>query len=98
MSGEFIAATEAERIGLINHVVPPDEVLSRATAFAEKLANGPTWAIRWTKASINKVIRERLNLILDTSLAFEAMTSATEDHKEASQAFMEKRPPKFSGR
>ncbi len=98
MTGDFIAAPEAERIGLINRVVPADELLPAARALAERLANGPTWAIRWTKASVNKLIRERLNLILDTSLAYESLSSRTADSAEAARAFMEKRPPKFSGR
>jgi enoyl-CoA hydratase/carnithine racemase len=98
MTGDFLSAPEAERIGLVNHVVPLDELLPKARELAERLANGPTWAIRWTKASINKVVRERLNLILDTSLAFEALTTGTEDHREAARAFMEKRKPEFRGR
>jgi enoyl-CoA hydratase len=98
MTGAFLAAPEAERIGLINRVVPPDELLSTARALAERLANGPTWAVRWTKASVNKLVRERLNLILDTSLAYENLTTQTDDHREAARAFMEKRPPKFTGR
>jgi len=97
MTGDFIAAPEAERIGLINHVLPADELLPAARALAERLANGPTWAIRWTKASINKLIRERLNLILDTSLAYESLSSRTDDSAEAARAFMEKRPPNFTG-
>ena len=98
MTGDLISAPEAERIGLINHVVPADELLPKARALAERLAGGPTWAVRWTKASINKLVRERMNLILDTSLAYEALSLGTEDHKEAARAFMEKRKPDFSGR
>jgi enoyl-CoA hydratase/carnithine racemase len=96
--GELIPAREAERIGLFNHVVPADEVLPKARELAERLAAGPTWAVRWTKSSINKLVRERMNLILDTSLAFEALTVTTEDHREAAQAWMEKRKPDFQGR
>jgi enoyl-CoA hydratase len=98
MTGDFVPAPEAERIGLINHVVPPDETLPKAQEMAERLANGPTWAIRWTKASVNKTLRDRFNLILDTSLAYEAITSRTEDHREAATSFFEKRPPSFKGR
>ncbi len=98
MTGDLIPAREAERIGLVNHVVPADEVLPKARELAQRLADGPTWAIRWTKASINKVLRERMNLILDTSLAFEALSSGTEDMREAARAFMEKRKPNFTGR
>ena len=98
MTGDFIDAREAERIGLVNHVVPQDELMPAAQAMAERLANGATWAIRWTKAAVNKVIRERMNLILDSSLAYEAISSTTEDTREATQAFMEKRTPQFKGR
>jgi enoyl-CoA hydratase/carnithine racemase len=98
MMGDLISATEAERIGLVNYAVPKDDVLPRAREMAQKLADGPTWAIRWTKASINKLVRERMNLILDSSLAFEALSSGTEDMREAARAFMEKRKPEFSGR
>ena len=54
--------------------------------------------MRWTKASINKVLRDRMNLILDASLAYEALSLGTADHKEAARAFMEKRKPQFGGR
>jgi enoyl-CoA hydratase len=98
MMGDLINAVEAERIGLVNYALPKDDVLPKARELAQKLADGPSWAIRWTKASINKVIRERMNLILDTSLAFEALSSGTDDMREAAKAFMEKRKPEFSGR
>ena len=98
LTGELMQAEEAERIGLVNHVVAPEELMPKARELAEKLANGPTLAVRWTKASINKLIRERMNLILDTSLAYEALSAGTEDHLEAARAYVEKRPPKFTGR
>jgi enoyl-CoA hydratase len=98
MTGDFIPAQEAERIGLVNHVVPPEELIPTARALAERLAHGPTWAIRWSKAVINKMIQERMDLVLDTALLFEALSARTEDHREAAQAFVEKRPPRFPGR
>lgn len=98
MTGDFITGPEAERIGLVNHVVPAQQTLPKAREIANRLAQGPTWAIRWTKASINKVVRERMNLVLDTSLAYEALSSRTEDHREAATAFFEKRRPNFLGR
>ena len=97
MTGDLISATEAERIGLINHVVPPDEVMSKSMELAHRLANGPTKAIRWTKLSCNKRLRDEVNLVLDTSLAVETISMLTEDHKEASRAFTEKREPEFKG-
>ena len=97
MTGDIISATEAERIGLINHVVPADKLLDSAMAFANRLANGPTKAIRWTKVSVNKILRDTANLVLDTSLALEKQCFATADHQEAIRAFVEKREPKFTG-
>jgi len=98
MTGDIISATEAERIGLINHVVPSDQLMPKAMEFATRLAKGPTKAIRWTKASVNKILRDTANLVLDTSLALEKQCFATEDHKEAIRAFVEKREPKFQGK
>lgn len=97
MTGDFVSAPEAERIGLVNRVLPVDEVLPAAMELAERLANSATWAVRWTKASVNKILREHLNLVLDASLAYESLTSGTADHQEATRAFMEKRPPNFTG-
>jgi enoyl-CoA hydratase len=98
MTGDLLSASEAERLGLINHVVPAEKLLSTAMDFATRLANGPTKAIRWTKASVNKILRDTANLVLDTSLALEKHCFSTEDHKEAIRAFVEKREPKFTGR
>ncbi len=97
-TGDFIGAQETERIGLVNHVVPADQLLSRATKLATRLANGPRHAIRGTKASINKILRDTANLVLDTRLAVEKQYFYTDDHREAIAAFLEKRPPRFSGR
>ena len=97
MTGDLIPAREAERIGLVNKVVLPGEVLSSATDMARRLASGATWAIRWTKFSINKQLRAQMNMILDTSLALESLTFLSEDHKEAVAAFLEKRRPNFKG-
>ena len=97
MTGDLMSAVEAERIGLVNHVVSPDEVMPRAMELAHRLANGPTKAIRWTKLSCNKRLRDEVNLVLDASLAVESMSMLTEDHREAARAFAEKREPEFKG-
>lgn len=98
MTGDPIEAKEAERIGLINRVVPAEKLDETVWELAFRLANGPIRAIRWTKVSVNKRLKATANLILDTSLALEGMTFQTEDHKEAVQAFIEKRKPQFKGR
>ncbi|MFQ5898559.1 MAG: enoyl-CoA hydratase/isomerase family protein [Candidatus Methylomirabilia bacterium] len=98
MTGDLLAAQEAERIGLVNHVVPAAESLGRALEFAHRLAGGPILAVKWTKVSVNKLLKAAVNLVLDTSLALEAQTFRTEDHHEAVRAFVEKRSANFQGR
>jgi enoyl-CoA hydratase len=98
MTGDILSASEAERIGLVNRVVPPDKLMPTAMELATRLANGPIKAIRGTKASVNKILRDTANLVLDTSLALEKQCFTTEDHREAISAFVEKRPPRFTGR
>lgn len=97
MTGDAVTAQEAERIGLINHVVPADQLHAKALEFATRLASGPSKAIRWTKVSVNKILRDTVNSVLDTSMALEGHTFHTADHQEAKKAFIEKRPPKFTG-
>lgn len=98
MTGDLLDAATAERVGLVNHVVPAAECVPRAVELARKLADGPVLAIRWTKLSVNKLLRASVDLVLDASLALEAQTFRTEDHREAVRAFVEKRAPKFRGR
>jgi enoyl-CoA hydratase/carnithine racemase len=98
MMGDLISAQEAERLGLVNRVVPHQEVMSTAMEIATHLAQGAAKAIRWTKLCVNKRLKEDVNLVLDTSLALEWLTVATEDHHEALQSFLDKRPPRFKGR
>ena len=98
MRGHLINGTEAARIGLVNHAVPANQVMDTALDISRELADGPTWAIRWSKLAVNKWLKEQVNLILDASLAYEMISMQTEDHKEATRAFSEKRKPKFRGR
>jgi enoyl-CoA hydratase/carnithine racemase len=97
MTGKMLNAVEAERIGLISYAVSPDEVMPKARELAQELADGPTWAIRYTKVSVNKFLGDQVNLILDASLGLEMLTFTTADHKEATKAWVEKRKPKFKG-
>ena len=98
MTGDAIGAAEAERIGLINHVVPEGELDARVAAFAKRLADGPLQAIKYTKVSTNIGLKQLAHSILDTSLAYEMLTFETEDHPEAVDAFLKKRKPQFKGR
>jgi enoyl-CoA hydratase len=97
-TGDVIPAEEAERLGLINRVVPAEELDAAVDAMARKLANGAPVAIRYTKQAINKHVSFWVNLILESSLAYEGHSFLTEDLVEAVDAFMEKRKPTFKGR
>ena len=97
MRGNFISGAEAGRIGMVNYAVAPEQVMAKSQELAQELADGPTWAIRWSKLAVNKWLKEQANLIMDAGLAYEMMTLKTKDHKEAVKAFMEKRKPNFVG-
>ena len=98
MRGHFVNGADAAKMGQVNYAVPPEAVLPKAREIAQELAEGPTWAIRWSKLSVNKWLKDQVNLIMDASLAYEMLTFNTEDHKEAARAFVEKRKPKYQGR
>src|SRR5215831_6667838 len=98
LTGDLSTAVEADRMGLLNRVVPTDELMATALTLAQRLATGPTQAIRGPKVSVNKILHETVNQVLDTSSALEKQCFATTDHKEAIWAFVEKRAPKFTGR
>lgn len=97
LTGDTLSPREAERIGLINRVVSPEELDKTVYELAHRLAKGPTQAINSTKAVINKNVKFFTNLILDTSLALERHTFCTQDLIEAINAFQEKREPLFKG-
>jgi enoyl-CoA hydratase len=98
MTGDRITGTDAERLGLVVKAVPAPELDAAAREIAARLAAGPTLAIKFTKLAVNKAIRERANLIFETSLLLEGLTRLSEDHQEATAAFVEKRKPDFRGR
>jgi len=98
LTGDPVPAAEAERIGLVNRVVPDDRLDEEAMAFASRLAAGAPLAVQYTKQAVNKVVKDALNTAFDTSTALEIVTFQSEDHAEALAARREKRPPRFTGR
>jgi enoyl-CoA hydratase len=94
MTAEFVNGKEAERIGLVSLCVPRAELMDKAMAVANKLANGSQQAIRFTKRSLNgwmNVARP----IFESSLAMEMLCFLGEDAKEGVASVREKRAPKF---
>jgi enoyl-CoA hydratase len=98
LTGDALTAAEAERIGLVNRVVPARNLEAEALAFATRLAAGAPLAVRYTKLAVNKLVKDALNVAFDASIAFELMTFMSRDHVEAIDAIREKRSPRFEGR
>jgi len=98
LSGEMISAQEAYRIGLVNEVVPPGELIPRCEAILKQiLANAPL-AVRFALEAVNKGMETSLaaGLVLEASVF--AICAGTDDKREGTAAFLEKRAPRFQGR
>jgi enoyl-CoA hydratase len=88
MTGDLLSAQQAFDFGLVDQIVPPGESLTTAKEFAARLSKGHRAAIQGTKASINKILKNNVNLILDTSLALEKETMASDGHRDAVASFL----------
>ena len=95
LTGELLTATRAVEIGLINHALPAEELDAAVEAFCARMLSGARSAIRYTKILLNQELKRVTHEILDTGLAYEALTVRSEDHQEAVRAMLEKRPPSF---
>ena len=90
LTGDKIGATRACEIGLINRVLPADRLDAEVDAFADRLAGGATKAIRWTKVTANIALKQLAHSMMDTGLAYEALTNVSADHRERVRAFRER--------
>jgi len=97
MLAEDVPADEAWRIGLVNRVVPADQLVSATAAWANKLAQGPTVAYGLTKRALNRAMHAQLHEILEYEGHGQETASRTHDAQEAIAAFVEKRTPTFKG-
>lgn len=97
-TSDVLEASRIEALGLANRVVPDEELERETMALAAKLGNGPSVALRYMKRNLNVAEHGDLAAGLDSEAFGMLRCRASEDHKEASQAFVEKRPPVFKGR
>ncbi len=96
-TGRKVTSAEALQIGLVNQVVPDDQLVAATKKLADKLAGLPTRAIGLTKRAINASWRSDLETQLDYEAMLQTTAGQTHDHREGVTAFLEKRPPKFTG-
>ena len=95
MTGEFITADEALRIGLYNQVVAEGEALTAATGLARQLARGPSFALEITKDALNREASMDLQAALEAEAQIQASLMTHADFREAYEALVAKRPPTF---
>jgi enoyl-CoA hydratase len=98
LTGDPVTAEEAKAMGLVNRVVPHDQVLAEAKKLAETIAARPKLAIQYSKAAVLRYADGSLSEGLDHESYLHALSCGTEDKKEGVAAFIEKRDPKFTGR
>jgi 2-(1,2-epoxy-1,2-dihydrophenyl)acetyl-CoA isomerase len=95
---ERVDAAEAKALGIVNLVLSKDEFEAGWQALAAQLAAGPTIAYRYMKENINRAVDGELVECMDQEVTYHLHCGRTEDHLEASKAFVEKRAPTFKGR
>ena len=94
-TGDFISAIEAERIGLYNRVVSIDQLATTTSEFAERLAKGPAFALAKTKEMLNRELFSSLDTALEAEALAQAICMQHPDYREAYEAYVGKRKPKF---
>src|SRR5881394_2350404 len=98
LSGEIISADTALAIGLVNHVVPADQLEAKTLAIANRMAEKSPIALRLAKESVKLASRSNLDEGLRREVDLFALCFSSEDKNEGVRAFLEKRKPEFKGR
>ena len=98
LTGDVVPADEALACGLVSRVVEPELLLDAAFEIAERIAANPARALRMAKRLLLTAQDCSLDTTLEMSAAMQAIAHETADHAEAVDAFLEKRPPQFTGR
>lgn len=97
LTAEPLSAVDAERFGLVARVVPADALLAESHALAARLAAGAPRALALTKRALDQGWKATLEEQLETEALLQGQAGATADHAEGIAAFLERRPPRFSG-
>lgn len=97
-TGEQTKAEEALRLGLVNRVVPADQLMEETLALARRLAQGPTFAIGRSKQILSRALDSDLPTVLELEAEGQEAASKSEDFVEGISAFLEKRKPAFRGK
>ncbi|MFG3291805.1 enoyl-CoA hydratase/isomerase family protein [Streptomyces sp. NPDC048179] len=96
--GDALSAPDAERLGLVNRVVPDGELTKTARAWAERLATGPTRTLALTKQLVNSSLEADRSTSFAAEAAAQEINMTTRDAQEGLRAFVERRSPDFRGR
>jgi 2-(1,2-epoxy-1,2-dihydrophenyl)acetyl-CoA isomerase len=97
-TGRTMDAQEAERIGLVTHVVPVESLEEETRKMGEELAGGPTMALGIAKRLLNQSYESDFETLLRLENSNQALLRLSEDHREGVRAFFEKRKPEFRGK
>ena len=95
---ERVSADEALRLGLTNWVCAPEDLVAKTREIALRLAKGPSVAYRYMKENLNRAMAGEVDDCMDLEATHHIHCGQTEDHREATQAFVAKREPVFNGR
>lgn len=98
LTGEPITGADAAAMGLVTEAVPADQLDARVAQLTALLVNSPAVAVRLTKKSINMALRQQIDLMMQAHLDYETTSHLSADHREAVNAFLDKRAPVFVGK